>query len=442
MSEFLDGASSNAAREEKDPPPLPANTALWVELQTLSSRITAVNEIAMAINRTLDLDEILQLVGQRAKWLLDFDHCSVFLTPANGLHRLITLFHADHLHSKDGTTLDMEVVDVAMRTKQSQLYFARASANHPLYFRSQLVIPMESEGEVLGTLQFANWQAQEYTQEDLRIGSMLALQLTGAIRNAMRFEEVNKLYRELESTYATLRQAEQMRDDLVHMIVHDLHNPLTVINFSLSMLERMVNAPPRPEAAMKSIRRAQKSAKQMMGMIDELLDVSRLDAGELQLRFTLVDFIKLVNEKSEDYRLQAPTAAKTFITKTPVTLPPLVADAALLGRVIDNLLSNAFKHTPAGGQIELNVECQAEVVCLSVRDTGPGIPLAYQDRIFDKFVQATKPAQGALRIGTGLGLAFCRLAVEAHGGKIWVESVPEQGSTFIFTLPFEQSLLT
>jgi len=419
----------------------PANAVFEVTLQTLSSRITAINEIAVAINRSLDLDEILQLVGQRAKWLLDFDHCSVFLTPPDGSNRLVTLFHTHQMQSQAEATLDMAVVTMAIQTKQSQLYIAPAAADQ-LHFRSQLVIPMESEGEILGTLQFANWQAQQYTQEDLRIGYMLALQVTGAIRNAMRFEEVNKLYRELEITYATLRQAEQMRDDLVHMIVHDLHNPLTVINFSLSMLERMADAPPRPGSAMKSIRRAQKSAKQMMGMIDELLDVSRLDAGELQPQFTLVDFVKLVNEKSGDYRLQVPTIGKTFITRTPVTLPPLVADAALLGRVIDNLLSNAFKHTPAGGQIELNVECQAEVVCLSVRDNGPGIPLAYQERIFDKFVQAIHPTAGALRTGTGLGLAFCRLAVEAHGGKIWVESVPEQGSTFIFTIPLEQPWLT
>jgi NtrC-family two-component system sensor histidine kinase KinB len=108
--------------------------------------------------------------------------------------------------------------------------------------------------------------------------------------------------------------------------------------------------------------------------------------------------------------------------------------------VVDNLVSNAFKYTDRGGHIKVMVEHAEDTLLVHVRDDGQGIPDDYHDRIFEKFVQVTDDSGAPLRKGTGLGLAFCRLAVEAHGGRIWVVSVPGQGSTFSFTLPLEQNL--
>jgi NtrC-family two-component system sensor histidine kinase KinB len=118
-------------------------------------------------------------------------------------------------------------------------------------------------------------------------------------------------------------------------------------------------------------------------------------------------------------------------------LPLVPTDAPLLERVLDNLIGNALKYTNGDGQITLAARRQGGQVIISVADNGEGIPLAYQPHIFDKFVQVIDEDGQPIRKGTGLGLTFCRLVIEAHQGHIWVESQPEQGSTFYFTLPIQ-----
>ncbi|MCB0163212.1 MAG: ATP-binding protein [Anaerolineae bacterium] len=130
-----------------------------------------------------------------------------------------------------------------------------------------------------------------------------------------------------------------------------------------------------------------------------------------------------------------PNTEITFKTLVLTDLPTVQADPRLLSRVIDNLLNNAFKYTNTDGTIELLAVRHGELLHISIRDDGQGIPPEYQQKIFDNFFQVTDAKGVPIRKGTGLGLAFCRLAVEAHGGKIWVVSTPGQGSTFIFTLP-------
>lgn len=168
---------------------------LLAEAQALSIRIAAVNEIATAINRTLDLDQILRVVGKQAKWLLDFEHCSVCLHSTNTCK---TLF-GPHI-AVDITVLpDDGPINKAFKTRQPQL-IQEAGATAILFpYASQIIIPLESEGNVLGTINFATTIPRAYTQEDLRIGYLLALQLSSAIRNAERFKEINRLYAELDA---------------------------------------------------------------------------------------------------------------------------------------------------------------------------------------------------------------------------------------------------
>jgi signal transduction histidine kinase len=143
----------------------------------------------------------------------------------------------------------------------------------------------------------------------------------------------------------------------------------------------------------------------------------------------------LLNDKVEAFRPLAEKEGKTLRVSAPTELPVVMADASLIGRVVENLVSNAFKYTESGGTIEVSVEPGGPVVNVRVRDDGEGIPPEYHTRIFEKFVQVTQANGQPLRKGTGLGLAFCRMAVCAHGGQIRVESAPGQGSVFTFSLP-------
>jgi signal transduction histidine kinase len=301
-----------------------------------------------------------------------------------------------------------------------------------------LIIPLESEGQALGKINFTSRRPQAYRLEDLRVGNLLAMQLSASIRNARQFEEITRLYAQLERTYDDLRRSETLRHDLTNMIVHDLRNPLGVVLGSLE-LEFMVHRADQPDKQ-RYLNNALEATQYIINMVDDLLDVTKLDNQELSLNLTPVCLAELLAEKENFYGVQAEKEKKRFTTHTPIDLPEARADRGLISRVIDNLITNAFKYTRLGGHIEIRVEQKEQALWVYIQDDGEGIPLEYQQRIFEKFVQVLDPNGTPIRKGTGLGLTFCRLAIEAQGGRIWVESKLGQGSTFVFMLPLNDTL--
>jgi signal transduction histidine kinase len=420
-------STSNQGEGIEPHPPLVATRQALVELQAFHSRISVLQEIALAITRQLSLAEILQEVGQQVKWLLDFDHCSVCLNETDGAN-LVTLFDL----SNTGVSLDL--VKTVIQTKQPQLISdAAAFLGNLSSYRSQLIIPLESEGQILGTINFTSRRPQTYRLEDLRVGNLLAMQLSAAIRNARQFEEITRLYAQLERTYDDLRHAESLRHDLTNMIVHDLRNPLGVVLGSLE-LELLIHRADQPDKQ-RYLNNALEATQYIINMVDDLLDMTKMDNQELSLSLAPLCLAELVREKEKFYRVQAEKEKKRFTTYIPVNLPEVIADRRLISRVIDNLITNALKYTRPGGHIEIRVEQKEQALWVHTLDDGEGIPLEYQQRIFEKFFQVIGPDGTPVRKGTGLGLTFCRLAVEAHKGRIWVESNLGQGSTFVFTLP-------
>jgi PAS domain S-box-containing protein len=221
---------------------------------------------------------------------------------------------------------------------------------------------------------------------------------------------------------------DQLREDLTHALVHDLRNPLTSISGSLEMLAEdadPVSSPVRREL----VEVARANTQRMLGLVDSILEVHRLEAGQLPLDRKAVQLAPLV---AEVLRLQAALAGEKrlhLVNAVPADLPPLWVDTRLTGRVLQNLVDNAIKFTPVGGTIRVTAGVEsAQQLAVSVSDDGPGIPAEIEVGLFQKFVR------GAGR-GSGLGLAFCRLAVEAHGGRIWAESGAGKGTTVSFTLP-------
>jgi signal transduction histidine kinase len=266
----------------------------------------------------------------------------------------------------------------------------------------------------------------------LSLGALFSVLLI-IVRRADRL--ITSRTRELERAYSDLRQAEGLRDDLTRMIIHDLRNPLTAITANLDLIGKTLQNPAYQDAPPRFLTSARAAGQRMTGMIDDLLNVSKFEAGELRPVTAPVYLPTLLNDKVEAFRPLAEKEGKTLRVNAPTELPVVMADAGLIGRVVENLLSNAFKYTEAGGTIEVSVQPGGPVVNVRVRDDGQGIPPEYHARIFEKFVQVTSPNGQPLRKGTGLGLAFCRMAVCAHGGQIRVESAPGQGSMFSFSLP-------
>jgi NtrC-family two-component system sensor histidine kinase KinB len=230
----------------------------------------------------------------------------------------------------------------------------------------------------------------------------------------------------------------RLRDDMTEMLVHDLRSPLTAVMGSVDLMKMFFDS--RDGEGFERLRlMAEQNIDRIMRIINQLLDISRLESEQLPLRLEPVD----VQALFEDTKIRfAPLATETQITLTvefAPGVPSACADVSLISRVVDNLLDNAIKFTPDGGDVRLWVRGESEgdskELWVGVSDTGPGLSTEAQSRLFTKFQQVVS-VEGRRR-GTGLGLAFCRLAVEAHGGRIWVESEVGEGSTFIFALPAE-----
>jgi len=193
---------------------LQTSRRLLTEVQALSSRIAAVNEIANAINRSLNLDEILRVVGKQAKWLLDFKHCSVCLYGYDGSCRLITLFGPPVACSSCVFPGD-NPISRALKTGQPQLNPKDYTSTFLDAYTSQIIIPLESEKQVIGSINFATTSPTVYTHEDLRIGYLLALQVSAAIRNAKHFEEMNLLLAEMNQLYSQLHAERRKSEELL-----------------------------------------------------------------------------------------------------------------------------------------------------------------------------------------------------------------------------------
>ncbi|MEA2060128.1 MAG: hybrid sensor histidine kinase/response regulator [Thermodesulfobacteriota bacterium] len=240
--------------------------------------------------------------------------------------------------------------------------------------------------------------------------------------------EMRRQRLELQAANDRLRDLESLRDSLVHMVVHDMRSPLMVIlgNLEMAVDENL------PEEVTELIGNSLSAGKNLLNMISSLLDVSKMEAGKMSLERSASDMLKIVGETIRLYEFRK--GQRTLTMTSPEKMKALPCDAHLIQRVVRNLVDNAIKFTdPVYGAISIDIEDHEATVQVSVSDNGPGISLEYRDRVFDKFsqVEARKKSQG---FSTGLGLAFCKLAVEAHGGRIGLDSDVGKGSTFWFEL--------
>lgn len=243
-------------------------------------------------------------------------------------------------------------------------------------------------------------------------------------RNAIYSKQ---LYDRVQSDFERLRDLERLRDNLTHMIVHDMRSPLMGISGHLELVSSTLEGR-IPAEDMESIREAHLNSRKLIDMVSSLLDVSKLEAGQMPMHKETCDLGEVARESVDLLDGLLRRSPAQIDVAAPATAS---CDRALILRVISNLLGNAAKYAPTESRIHVVVAPAAGAVKVSVTDQGKGIPPEFQQKIFDKFGQV----DSTVKHSTGLGLTFCKLAIEAHGGKIGVESEPGRGCTFWFTLP-------
>jgi signal transduction histidine kinase len=228
------------------------------------------------------------------------------------------------------------------------------------------------------------------------------------------------------------KQAEQMKSDFVSFVTHQLRTPLSGVKW---MLELASEERQNIEETQSYIQDARISTDRLIGLVNDLLDISRLEQGRLEVSFERIDLADLTNEVVNEMRPLLLEKKQKFFLHVADNLPSLCADEQLLRQVITNLVSNATKYTPIGGEIKIQMMCEMAEIRWIIRDSGIGIPRPNVGRLFEKFYRA----ENALAVeteGTGLGLYLVRLIIERLGGNVWCDSEEGVGSTFQFTLPF------
>ncbi len=238
--------------------------------------------------------------------------------------------------------------------------------------------------------------------------------------------ELHRQRKQLEENFSKLSELEGLRDSLTHMVVHDMRSPLLAMQLSLDIMGDSIE--PATQAA-SLLHTARRSTILLIEMVTQLLDVSRFEAGAMPMNKTKVDLSYIAREAIEACRYTAPGKSIDFVDEP---LESIMCDAGLVRRVVGNLVANALKFTAFDGAVKVCVSRCARGVRLEVRDNGSGIAPEYHEKIFKKFGQVDGDKA---RIGTGLGLTFVKMAVEAHSGVVGITSELGKGSTFWFELP-------
>lgn len=235
-----------------------------------------------------------------------------------------------------------------------------------------------------------------------------------------------------------LEKLERTKDELTHMVVHDLMNPLTVVNMGVDLL--MLDSSHFQPEQQKTLQQCHYNCDELKRMIQSLLDIHRMEDGKLTPDCREIDVTKMIDQLVLSFRASAQYNQVTLTFNQNPAGSHIYADEMLIKRVVSNLISNAIRHTKPGGAVRIGVDGNRgdKAMRLSISDTGEGIDPEYHEKIFERFEQVQLKRTGAKVGSSGLGLAFCKMAVEAHGGNIWVESDGSgNGSTFHFSLPAE-----
>jgi two-component system phosphate regulon sensor histidine kinase PhoR len=231
-----------------------------------------------------------------------------------------------------------------------------------------------------------------------------------------------------------LRRLERVRQDFVANVSHEFKTPLTAIQgFAETLLAGALDDPSNNRRFLEIIRN---HAIRLARLTNDLLKLARIEAGKLEVEFSTVGLMELIEACAETTLLKADRKEITLEIEVPPKLPAVRGDAGLMRDVLQNLLDNAIQYTPQGGHIRVTADAGDRDAVVTVADTGIGIPLADQERIFERFyrVDAARSREAG---GTGLGLSITKHIVEAHGGRLWVESTVGQGSRFSFSIPLD-----
>jgi signal transduction histidine kinase len=423
------------------------NVRLFEELQQRTrdlarsvEELKALGEVGRAVGSSLDLTTVLTTIVSRAVQLSGTDAGAIYeyddktgefhLRATRNLDEgIVEALRATPLRFGEGvvgrvaeTRQPVQISDIADEgAYQSRLRDVLVSAG----YRALLAVPLLREEQLVGGLVVNRTASGTFSPAEVELLTTFATQSVLAIQNARLFREIEQKSRELEI-------ASQHKSQFLANMSHELRTPLNaILGYTELILDDIYGE--APAKIREVLDRVQKSGRHLLGLINDVLDLSKIEAGQLTLSPTDYSFKEIVQSVFSAVESLAAEKSLALTVSCPPDLPIGRGDERRITQVLLNLVGNAIKFTDAG-EVRVQVALSNGEFAVAVSDSGPGISEADQQRIFEEFQQVDSSATKK-KGGTGLGLAIAKRIVEMHGGRIWVESSPGQGSTFSFTLP-------
>jgi two-component system sensor histidine kinase/response regulator len=330
----------------------------------------------------------------------------------------------------EAESYDLVLLDIMMPEMDGYEVLSRLKESDRL--RNVPVIMISALNEMESVVRCIEMGAEDYLTKPFN-AVLLKARIGACLEKKRGRDREVHLYEQLQLNFARLQELERLRDDLINMIIHDLRTPLTSV---IAAIQTLGVVGPVNKEQCEILEIAEKGAGALLTMINSLLDVEKYESGAMDIEYTLLSLPEVVAAAMAQVAPLASEKGIAFAHEMSSDLPWLNGDENKLQRVLVNLLGNAVKFTPSGGSITLQVRNtdDKKAVEFCVHDTGEGIPPESFERIFEKFGQVDS-REGGRSMSTGLGLTFCKFAVEAHGGQIGVESTLGRGSSFCFTIP-------
>jgi signal transduction histidine kinase len=403
--------------------------------------LQALGAVSQAVNSTLDLQTVLttivshavQLSGGNGGVIYEYNEgTSMFhLKATHGVHEeIIVMLRGAHIRLGEGAMGTAAVIHAPVQVPDmldehgSVLPRARPILAQAGY-RSLLAVPLLLEQQIFGGLVVYRSESGSFSTEAVNLLQAFAAQSTLAIQNARLFREIGEKGLQLEI-------ASKHKSQFLANMSHELRTPLNaILGYTELILDEIYGAV--PESLREVLERVQQSGRHLLDLINDVLDISKMEAGQLTLALNDYSMAEVVHTVVRAVESLATEKGLALTVDLAPDLPLGKGDERRLAQVFLNLVGNAIKFTNAGA-VQIQVTAADGVFTAAVIDTGPGIAEAHQQTIFEEFQQADSSST-RLKGGTGLGLAIVKRIVEMHGGRVWVESSLGKGSTFWFTLP-------
>ena len=412
------------------------------QLLAHADQLETLHAVAQEVGGTLSLEEVVQRALNRVVSASHFDFAFVhfsgevaggkFYGASSGTHSAAELERVwrglgDRL---TGDFLECRnpwfVEDVAAVAELS------AGANQS-GIKALAVLPLCRTEQYSAALVVMNTTTRRFTAEESQFLPALSRQIALAIENARLYGATLQANKELQDEVEERRRAEKTLADFTAMVVHDLRSPLSnVVSITESIIDELFG--PVTEPQRKWLWKIQTNCKSLIGHVSDFLDLSKIDAGQLEIRKEPVELEPLIHESLVEYSIEADKRNILLKTEIGARIPTVLADPRRVNQVLSNLLSNALKFTEEGGKIDVGASRgDHDEVLVWVKDSGIGIHQDEVEQLFGMYRQLSSGTRSK-RKGTGLGLAICKNIVEAQGGRIWVESKQGKGTTFFFSL--------